>query len=188
MTPRLKKLLIGFAISLIILVSDRLSQSSTTTEVEKKEQKRARPSTARVGAGRAKRIAAEVAAEKERTAPKDYTPSQEFIPIPEDVLTLSGWGRNPFTGQELVPVKNGKKRSVVKETFTAPSIQQTVTSNVHLLKIESVATLGDKTFVIINGQRFQEGDKIDNVVIETIESGKITFNTGTKIIVKNVGT
>ena len=191
MTPRLKKLLIGFAISLIILVSDRLSQSSTTTEVEKKEQKRARPSTARVGAGRAKRIAAEVAAEKERTAPKDYTPSQEFIPIPEDVLTLSGWGRNPFTGQELVPVKNAKKRSVVKETFTAPiapPIQQTVTSKVHLLKIESVATLGDKTFVIINGQSFQEGDEIDNMVIETIESGKITFNTGTKIIVKNVGT
>ena len=42
MTPRLTKLLIGFAISLIILISDRLSQSSTTTEVRKKRETKAR--------------------------------------------------------------------------------------------------------------------------------------------------
>ena len=184
MTPRLKKLLIGFAISLIILVSDRLSQSSTTTEVEKKEQKRARPSTARVGAGRAKRIAAEVAAAEKRAAPKDFTPSQEFIPIPEEVLTLASWGRNPFTDREPTPVRQVQVNQPVKSGFIQ---EQVIVSNVNALKIESVATLGDKTFVIINGQRFQEGDKINNMVIETIESQRIIFNTGTKKIVKNVG-
>ena len=60
-------------------------------------------------------------------------------------------------------------------------------SNVHALKIESVATLGDKTFVIINGHRYQEGDNIDNMIIETIESKRIIFKSGAKTIVKNVG-
>ena len=192
MTPRLKKLLIGFAISIIILVSDRVSQSSdSTTRVEKKKQPRKRPSTARVGAGRSKRIAAEVAAAKKRDAPKDYTPSQEFIPIPEEVLTLAGWGRNPFTSQGPVPGRQAKNRSIDRETFiapTAPPIQQTAASKVDLLKIESVATLGDRTFVIINGQRYQEGDTINDMLIETIKSERITFKIGSKIIVKNVGT
>ena len=183
MTPRLKKLLVGFAISLVILVSDRLSESSSDSTVkEKKVKKRAR--TAKIGSNRTKRFKEQAAREAKRLAPKDYTPSQEFISIPEDVHALADWGRNPFTdGKSTTPVRlvnQPVKSEIVRE--------EVIVSNVNALKIESVATLGDKTFVIINGQRFQVGDKIDNMRIETIESDRITFKTGSKIIVKNVGT
>ena len=56
------------------------------------------------------------------------------------------------------------------------------------LRIESVAKLGDKVFVIINGQRFREGDLINNLRIESIESQKITFLMGKTRIIKDVGT
>jgi len=181
MTPRLKKLLVGFAISLVILVSDRLSESSSDSTVKEKVKKRAR--TAKIGSNRTKRFKEQAAREAKRLAPKDYTPSQEFISIPEEVHALADWGRNPFTDGKSTPVRlvnQPVKSEIVRE--------EVIVSNVNALKIESVATLGDKTFVIINGQRFQVGDKIDNMRIETIESDRITFKTGSKIIVKNVGT
>ena len=56
------------------------------------------------------------------------------------------------------------------------------------LRIESVAKLGEKVFVIINGQRFKEGDLINNLRIESIESQKITFIMGKTRIIKDVGT
>jgi len=182
MTPRLKKLLVGFAISLVILVSDRLSQTSSGNNVEEKKVNR-RARTAKIGSNRTKRFKAQAEREARRLAPKDYTPSQEFIPIPENVHALADWDRNPFSDHKPTPgrlVNQPVKSEIVRE--------EVVVSNVNALKIESVATLGDKTFVIINGQRFQVGDKIDNMRIETIESDRITFKTGSKIIVKNVGT
>jgi len=181
MTPRLKKLLVGFAISLVILVSDRLSQTSSDSTVKEEKVKR-RARTAKIGSNRTKRFKEQAERAAKRLAPKDYTPSQEFIPIPENVHALADWGRNPFTDREPTPVRQVNqpvKSKIVRE--------EVVISNVNALKIESVATLGDKTFVIINGQRFQVGDKIDNMRIETIENNRITFKTGTKIIVKNVG-
>ena len=181
MTPRLKKLLVGFAISLVILVSDRLSESSSDSTVKEKVKKRAR--TAKIGSNRTKRFKEQAAREAKRLAPKDYTPSQEFISIPEDVHALADWGRNPFTdGKSTTPVRlvnQPVKSEIVRE--------EVIVSNVNALKIESVATLGDKTFVIINGHRYQEGDNIDNMIIETIESKRIIFKSGAKTIVKNVG-
>ena len=87
MTPRLKKLLVGFAISLVILVSDRLSESSSDSTVKEKVKKRAR--TAKIGSNRTKRFKEQAEREAKRLAPKDYTPSQEFISIPEDVHLLN---------------------------------------------------------------------------------------------------
>ena len=186
MTPRLKKLLIGFAISVVILIADRMSQSngsnSSKSSGPQKEEKRAR--TARIDPNRIRMVkenAARIKASKEK---KEIVPQKEFKPIPEEVLALSGWGRNPFTTLEPARTPSVSNPQVAG---SIPVQEKVAISSVHALKIESVATLGEKTFVIINGQRFQEGDKIDNMIIETIENSKIIFKAGNKKIVKNVG-
>ena len=55
------------------------------------------------------------------------------------------------------------------------------------LKIESVMKLGEKVLVIINGQSFREGETVNNILIESIESKKITFRMGNKRVIKDVG-
>ena len=55
------------------------------------------------------------------------------------------------------------------------------------LNIETVASVGEKVFVIINGQRLREGDLINNLLIESIDNQKITFEMGNTIIIKDVG-
>ena len=47
--------------------------------------------------------------------------------------------------------------------------------------------LGEKVLVIINGQSFREGETVNNILIESIESKKITFRMGNKRVIKDVG-
>ena len=108
-------------------------------------------------------------------------PQADFNPIPDEILALKGWGRNPF-----IAVKE-KPRDLPQVT-QKEIVQEQAFSDLHDLKIESVARLGDKVFVIINGQRFKEGDFINNMLIELIESQKITFLMGKTRIIKVVGT
>jgi hypothetical protein len=67
-------------------------------------------------------------------------------------------------------------------------VQERAISDLDDLRIESVAKLGEKVFVIINGQRFREGDRINNLLIESIKNQKITFLMGKTRIIKVVGT
>ena len=60
-------------------------------------------------------------------------------------------------------------------------------SDLGQLKIESVMKLGEKVLVIINGQSFTEGETVNNILIESIESKKITFRMGNKRVIKDVG-
>ncbi len=67
-------------------------------------------------------------------------------------------------------------------------VQERAISDLDDLRIESVAKLGEKVFVIINGQRFREGDRINNLLIESIKNQRITFLMGKTRIIKVVGT
>ena len=108
-------------------------------------------------------------------------PQTDFKPISDEILALEGWGRNPF-----IPVKE-KPMELPQET-QKEFVQEQAISDLDDLRIESVAKLGEKVFVIINGQRFKEGDLINNLRIESIESQKITFLMGKTRIIKVVGT
>tara|TARA_B100001250_G_scaffold55793_1_gene43126 strand:+ start:1966 stop:2688 length:723 start_codon:yes stop_codon:yes gene_type:complete len=58
------------------------------------------------------------------------------------------------------------------------------------LNIETVAKVGDKLFVIINGFRYREGEFIisdPNILIQKINNNYITFKVDQSIIVKNLG-
>ena len=182
MTTRLKILIAGLVLSLIYAISDYIMRNSDKPVVEVKKEVKERPKTARISLERIRRIKEKSAKlAKSRGRKSDIIPQADFNPIPDEILALKGWGRNPF-----IAVKE-KPRNLPQVT-QKEIVQEQAFSDLNDLKIESVARLGDKVFVIINGQRFKEGDFINNMLIELIENQKITFLMGKTRIIKDVGT
>ena len=182
MTPRLKILIIGLVLSLIYAISDYIIRNRDKPVVEVKREVKKRAKTARVDLNRIATIRAKaekIAKLNERKS--GIIPQTDFKPISDEILALEGWGRNPF-----IPVKE-KPMELPQET-QKEFVQDQAISDLDDLRIESVAKLGKKVFVIINGQRFKEGDLINNLRIESIESQKITFIMGKTRIIKDVGT
>ena len=182
MTPRLKILTAGLVLSLIYAISDYITRNSDKPVVEVKREVKKRPKTARVDLNRIATIKAKSAKRAKLSRLKSgIIPRTDFKPISDEILALEGWGRNPF-----IAVKE-KPMDLPQET-QKEFAQDKAISDLDDLRIESVAKLGDKVFVIINGQRFREGDLINNLRIESIESQKITFLMGKTRIIKDVGT
>ena len=182
MTPRLKILIVGLILSLIYAISDYIIRNRDKPVVEVKRKVKKRPKTARVDLNRIATIkakAAKIAKLNERKS--GIIPQTAFKPIPDEILALEGWGRDPF-----IPVKE-KPMALPQET-KKEFVQERAISDLDDLRIESVAKLGEKVFVIINGQRFREGDRINNLLIESIKNQKITFLMGKTRIIKVVGT
>ena len=182
MTPRLKILIVGLVLSLIYAISDYIIRNRDKPVVEVKRKVKKRPKTARVDLNRIATIkakAAKIAKLNERKS--GIIPQTAFKPIPDEILALEGWGRDPF-----IPVKE-KPMALPQET-KKEFVQERAISDLDDLRIESVAKLGEKVFVIINGQRFREGDRINNLLIESIKNQKITFLMGKTRIIKVVGT
>ena len=190
MTPRLKILIAGLIFSLIYAISDYIMRNSDKPVTEVKKEVRERPKTARVSLERIKRIkekSAKLAKSKEQKS--EINPQADFLPIPEDLLALEDedWERDPFVEQEpeisVFPekIKDEQKKNV-SEVETTQAM-----SDLEQLKIESVMKLGEKVLVIINGQSFREGETVNNILIESIESKKITFRMGNKRVIKDVG-
>ena len=78
-----------------------------------------------------------------------------------------------------VEINKSEKKEVV-ETIALTSLDGLV--------IETAIRMGEKAFVTINGQTFQEGDLINDALIEKIENEQITFKVGKTTIIKDVGT
>jgi hypothetical protein len=182
MTPRLKILTAGLVLSLIYAISDYITRNSDKPVVEVKREVKKRAKTARVDLNRIATIKAKSAKRAKLSRLKSgIIPRTDFKPISDEILALEGWGRNPF-----IPVK--EKPMELPQEIQKEFVQDQAISDLNDLRIESVAKLGDKVFVIINGQRFREGDLINNLRIESIESQKITFLMGKTRIIKDVGT
>jgi len=182
MTPRLKILIVGLVLSLIYAISDYIIRNRDKPVVEVKREVKKRPKTARVDLNRIATIKARAAKRAKLNERKSgIIPETGFKPIPDEILALEGWGRDPF-----IPVKE-KPMALPQET-KKEFVQERAISDLDDLRIESVAKLGDKVFVIINGQRFREGDRINNLLIESIKNQKITFLMGKTRIIKVVGT
>ena len=182
MTPRLKILIVGLVLSLIYAISDYIIRNRDKPVVEVKREVKKRPKTARVDLNRIATIKAKAAKRAKLNERKSgIIPETGFKPISDEILALEGWGRDPF-----IPVKE-KPMKLPQET-QKEFVQERAISDLDDLRIESVAKLGEKVFVIINGQRFREGDRINNLLIESIKNQKITFLMGKTRIIKVVGT
>jgi hypothetical protein len=182
MTPRLKILIVGLVLSLIYAISDYIIRNRDKPVVEVKREVKKRPKTARVDLNRIATIKARAAKRAKLNERKSgIIPETGFKPISDEILALEGWGRDPF-----IPVKE-KPRELPQEA-QKEFVQERAISDLDDLRIESVAKLGEKVFVIINGQRFREGDRINNLLIESIKNQRITFLMGKTRIIKVVGT
>jgi hypothetical protein len=182
MTPRLKILIVGLVLSLIYAISDYIARNRDKPVVEVKREVKKRAKTARVDLNRIATIRAKAAKMAKLNERKSgIIPQTDFKPISDEILALEGWGRDPF-----IPVKE-KPMKLPQET-QKDFVQERAISDLDDLRIESVAKLGEKVFVIINGQRFREGDRINNLLIESIKNQKITFLMGKTRIIKVVGT
>lgn len=181
MTPRLKILSIGLILSIFYAINDYIARNDTKPDRKVTKEVKKRPKTARISQERIRRIKEQSAQMAEQTKRKEeIIPVADFNPIPDEVLALEGWARDPFIEMKDIPVE-------IQPEIKTEVAQERAFSNIDQLKITSIAKLGAKTFVIINGQRFQEGDLINNMLIESIESQKITFRMGKTRIVKDVG-
>ena len=184
MTPRLRILSIGLALSLTYAIYDYIDRNSNKKPViEKKKVLKKRPKSARVSLTRAENLKRRG---QERSDKKDkIIPQEDFLPISDDISMLEGWSRNPFVEVYKPPSISQK---ITDQTIVEEIVEEPVFTTLDGLNIETAVRMGDKAYVTINGQTFKEGDLINNVVIERIENQKIIFRVGKIKIIKDVGT
>ncbi len=165
-----------FGISVLVLIADRVSTASSQKPKKTKSNNSRVQKRNKVPKERMNKVL-------NNTASSNVSSSQagDFQPISAEVLSLEGWGRNPFEKREtLTPTQsdgmNGKKNR--------PSTRRL---NLDNLSIDGVYKIGNDAVVIIDGKKFEEGQKLNDMIIEKIESRKITFRQGKKSYVVNVG-
>ena len=193
MTPRLRMLSIGLAISLSYAIYDYVDRNSEKKPVVTKSKEKKRARTAGVSASRAENLKKKIERRKAKlggqtsvkTSTSNFKPESDFLPISNEITELEGWARNPFV--EVYEPKTISK-SVVNIDQEAEMEEQAGLTTLDGLIIETAVRMGEKAFVTINGQTFREGDLINDALIEKIENEQITFKIGKTRIIKDVGT
>ena len=197
MTTRLKILSIGLFLSIIYSVYDWYERNdsfkSKSSQVKKKKSSD-RKRTAKTTRNRAKNRAVQEANKKEEARRSRQLSGAPLTTISDEISNLKGWSRNPFISAAEPTIIKPKPiiQETIVDTFSKQIAPQVTFSRDELvgvdnLNIETVASVGEKVFVIINGQRLKEGDLINNLLIESIDNQKITFKMGNTIIIKDVG-
>ena len=194
MTPRLRMLSIGLALSISYAIYDYIDRNSDKEPVVTKSKEKKRARTAGVSASRAENLKKKIARRKAKlegnnsfsnTSKNTFKPESDFLPTSDEINELEGWARNPF-----VEVYEPKQitRNIVAVEQEAEIEEQAGLTTLDGLVIETAVRMGEKAFVTINGQTFREGDLINDALIEKIENEQITFKVGKTRIIKDVGT
>ena len=196
MTTRLKLLSAFLCVSIVYAVYDYIDRNSVenTARVKKKKKRRAR--TAGVSASSAKvRKMYSKATNTKKTQQKTQenkviVSTEDFTTISDDYNSLDGWARNPFV--EVYEPKPIASVSVKREKIIEQAVQviekPLEINSLDQLKIETAVRMGQKAFVTINGETFEEGDLINDALIEKIENEKVTFKIGKTRVIKEIGT
>ena len=186
MTPRLKILSVMLALSIVYSVYDYIERNKKDKRIVKTTRKiKKRPGTARVSRTRGIDLQKRLDEQKEKKIKTNFTPDHNFLPLSEEISNLEGWSRNPFMEVfEPITISRQEKPRVEKKELT----ETAAITSLDGLIIETAIRMGEKAFVTINGQTFQEGDLINDALIEKIENEQITFKVGKTKIIKDVGT
>ena len=194
MTTRLKLLSALLCVSIVYAVYDYIDRNSVenTTRVKKKKNRRAR--TAGVSASSAKvRKMYSKASNTKKTQQKTQenkviVSTDDFTTISDEYNSLDGWARNPFVEvYEPKPIASVKKEKIIEQAVQVIEKPLEINS-LDQLKIETAVRMGQKAFVTINGETFEEGDLINDALIEKIENEKVTFRIGKTRVIKDIGT
>ncbi len=182
MTNRLKILSLGLVLSLIVAVADYSARNDkrprprvkTKAQVENSKRK-----TKRTKITKQKTIIQNAVQKNE----ENLETHGEFLPIPEEILAMNTWERNPFIKKKITPMGSEPEVIANRDLQT----EQPRMADFELLKIESVAKLGEKVYVIINGKRYGIGDRLDRYLIEDIYDDRVIFLLGNTRVMKSVG-
>ena len=178
MTPRLRNLLIGLGISVVIMIVDQVNQSSGSS---KKPQKAKTQGT--------KKVIAESSVQQ--TSTPTITASVASAPTTTRRSSRSsqlvGWQRNPFNSVTLsseVDVESGSINSEKQQDIETSILLK----NLERYNVEIVAEFNNEKVVLIDNRRFRQGEYLNNdILIERIENDQITFRNGKTTVTRNVG-
>ena len=182
MTNRLKILTTGLVLSLIFAINDYYQMSKKRPKPRVTTRK-AKPSPQKIrkksNISRQKKVIEE-AAKSNLSAMETHG---DFLDIPEEILQMHQWSRNPFIQKKNLQM--GSEPEIISNRNL--NEEQPRMADFEMLKIESVAKLEDKVYVIINGNRYEEGDRIDRYIIEDIYDDRVVFLLGDTRVLKGVG-
>ena len=180
MTPRLRNLLIGLGISVVIMIVDQVSQSSGSGGSKKPRKAKTQ---------RTKKVIAENSAQKASTP---ITASVSSAPTTKrrssrSSSQLVGWQRNPFNSVALSSEADVESGSINSEK--QQDIEKSILlKNLERYNVEIVAEFNNEKVVLIDNRRFRQGDYLNNdILIERIENDQITFRNGNTTVTRNVG-
>ena len=179
MTPRLRNLLIGLGISVVIMIVDQVNQSSGSGNSKKPQKAKTQ---------RAKKVIAESSAQKAATP---ITASVASAPTTKRRSSRSsqlvGWQRNPFNSVALSSEADVESGSINSEK--QQDIEKSILlKNLERYNIEIVAEFNNEKVVLIDNRRFRQGEYLNNdILIERIENDQITFRNGNTTVTRNVG-
>ena len=177
MTPRLRNLLIGLGISVVIMIVDQVNQSSGSSEKPRKAKTQ-----------RTKKVVAESSAQKTSTP---IATSVSSAPTTKRRSSRSsqlvGWQRNPFNSVALSSEADVESGSINSEK--QQDIEKSILlKNLERYNVEIVAEFNNEKVVLIDNRRFRQCDYLNNdILIERIENDQITFRNGNTTVTRNVG-
>ena len=177
MTPRLRNLLIGLGISVVIMIVDQVNQSSGSSKKPRKAKTQ-----------RTKKVIAENSVQKASTP---ITASVASAPTTKRRTSRSsqlvGWQRNPFNSVALSSEADVESGSINSEK--QQDIEKSILlKNLERYNVEIVAEFNNEKVVLIDNRRFRQGEYLNNdILIERIENDQITFRNGNTTVTRNVG-
>ena len=179
MTPRLRNLLIGLGISVVIMIADQVSQSSESSSSKtSRKAKTQKPKKTIV----------------QTSVPKTSTPKTVAIASTPTskrrssrASQLVGWQRNPFNSVSLSNEADVESGSV--NTEQQQDIEKSILiKSLERYNVEIVAEFNNEKIVLIDNRRFRQGEYLNNdILIDRIENDQITFRTGSTTVTRNVG-
>jgi hypothetical protein len=163
MTPRLKKLIILFGASVLILIVDKISTPSASKSVSKKTQ--------------VQKITTKENLDNSQN--KEVVINHHFTKVSEEILSLKGWNRNPFV--KVYTASPSQSRGYNNRNEKAP-VKLAELDNI---KVSSVVKIGNDSAVIIDGKSYRKGDSINNMIIDKIDHTQLTLKlNGKKYVIK----
>ena len=180
MTPRLRNLLIGLGISMVIMIVDQVNWSSGSGSSKKPRKAKTQ---------RTKKVIAESPAQQTNTP---ITASVASGPTTKrkssrSTSQLVGWQRNPFNSVALsseADVESGSINSEKQQDIETSILLK----NLERYNVEIVAEFNNEKVVLIDNRRFRQGEYLNNdILIERIENDQITFRNGNTTVTRNVG-
>ena len=194
MTTRLKLLSALLCVSIVYAVYDYIDRNSVenTTRVKKKKNRRARTAGVSASSAKVRKMYSKASntkkTQQKRQENKVIVSTDDFTTISDEYNSLDGWARNPFVEvYEPKPIASVKKEKIIEQAVQVIEKPLEINS-LDQLKIETAVRMGQKAFVTINGETFEEGDLINDALIEKIENEKVTFKIGKTRVIKDIGT